>query len=71
LGIAQKSPEAHQLDELPQHFADRFGWEELAKIVSEAYQTVPENERSKTAVYAHNYGEEEGRPCCSRTGYFP
>ena len=57
LGIAQKSVEAHQLEDLPQHYADRFGWEELAKIVSEAYQTVPENERSKTVVYAHNYGE--------------
>jgi len=57
LGIAQKSVEAHQLEDLPQHYADRFGWEELAKAVSAAYQTLPENERSKTAVFANNYGE--------------
>ena len=57
LGIAQKSSEAHQLDDLPQSYADRFGWEDLARTVSAAYQTVPENERSKTIVYAHNYGE--------------
>ena len=57
LGISQKSVEAHQLNELPQSYADRFGWEELAKTVSAAYQTLPENERSKTIIYAHNYGE--------------
>lgn len=57
LGIAQKSVEAHELEDLPQHYADRFGWEELAKVVSEAYQTIPENERLKTVVFAHNYGE--------------
>jgi hypothetical protein len=57
LGITQKSVEAHQLAELPQSYADRFGWEELARTVSEAYQSLPENERTKTVVYAHNYGE--------------
>jgi len=57
LGITQKSVEAHQLADLPQSYADRFGWEELTKTVSAAYQIVPENERPKTIVYAHNYGE--------------
>jgi hypothetical protein len=57
LGITQKSVEAHQLADLPQSYADRFGWEEMAKTVSDAYQMVPENERPKTIVYAHNYGE--------------
>jgi len=57
LGITQKSVEAHQLAELPQSYADRFGWEELARTVSEAYRSLPENERSKTIVYAQNYGE--------------
>ncbi len=57
LGITQKSSEAHQLNELPQSIADRFGWEDLAKTVSAAYQTLPENERSKTIIYARNYGE--------------
>jgi hypothetical protein len=57
LGFAQKSVEGHQLTDLPQSYADRFGWEELAKTVSGAYRMVPDGERSKTIVYAHNYGE--------------
>ena len=57
LGFAQKSAEGHQLTDLPQSYADRFGWEGLAKTVSEAYQMVPGGERSKTIVYAQNYGE--------------
>ena len=57
LGFGQKSVEGHQLTDLPQSYADRFGWEELAKTVSEAYRMVPESERSKTIIYAQNYGE--------------
>lgn len=43
--------------ELPQHYADRFGWEGLSRDVSKAYQKLPNNERKHTVVYCNNYGE--------------
>jgi hypothetical protein len=52
-----QSVEGHELQELPQYFADMFGWEELARTVSKVYQTIPDSERATAAVYAQNYGE--------------
>jgi peptidoglycan/xylan/chitin deacetylase (PgdA/CDA1 family) len=34
-----------------------FGWEELAKNVSDVYLTLPEAERKNTFVYCSNYGK--------------
>jgi len=43
--------------ELPQFYADMFGWEDLAKDVSKVYQSLPDSERKNTVVYCNNYGE--------------
>jgi hypothetical protein len=56
LGVQQQSVEGLELQELPQFYADMFGWEELAKTVSDVYLGLPEEERGKTVVYARNYG---------------
>lgn len=42
---------------LPQHFADRFGWEEFAQAVSQVYHALPEEDRKDCAIFAGNYGE--------------
>ncbi|MBK6877331.1 MAG: hypothetical protein IPG99_12995 [Ignavibacteria bacterium] len=42
---------------MPQHFADRFGWEELTGKVYGAFNSLPESERASTLIYAQNYGE--------------
>lgn len=42
---------------LPQHFADRFGWKEMVKTVSEAYESLPPDEKEKCELFAGNYGE--------------
>ncbi len=42
--------------ELPQWFADRFGWEELAREVAAIYQSLPEQERAGTVILAPSYG---------------
>ena len=42
---------------LPQHYADMFGWESLARDVSKVYQTLPDEEKKRTVVYCSNYGE--------------
>ncbi len=43
--------------ELPQHFADRFGWENLAATVARVYQALPPEDRAKACIFASNYGE--------------
>ena len=57
IGIDNRSNEGHQLEELPQFYADMFGWEELARNVSKVYLTLPEEERKHTVVYCSNYGK--------------
>jgi len=57
IGLDHPSNEGHQLEELPQFYADMFGWQELARNVSKVYLTLPEEERMQTVVYCSNYGK--------------
>jgi 4-amino-4-deoxy-L-arabinose transferase-like glycosyltransferase len=56
LGDSVKS-ETAKLGELPQYFADMFGWEEVVEAVARAYENLPVEERRKAAIYVGNYGE--------------
>ena len=49
--------ERHRLGRLHQHFADRFGWQEMAAAVAEAYRSLSEEDRAQAGVLAGNYGE--------------
>ncbi len=49
--------ETHDLEKLPQHFADMFGWPELAAEVAKVYRSLPEEERNRACIFADNYGE--------------
>lgn len=44
-------------EELPQLYADMFGWQQLADSVSRVYFSLPANEQSDCAILAGNYGE--------------
>jgi hypothetical protein len=57
LGLKAEAGERHEQGALPQHFADRFGWPELAAVLAEAYHALPPDERQRAAVYVGNYGE--------------
>lgn len=57
LGIAPPSTEGHRLNGLPQHYADRFGWKELASTVALVYHSLPPGDRTGCAIYGSNYGE--------------
>jgi Dolichyl-phosphate-mannose-protein mannosyltransferase len=57
IGISQPKLEHRQASALPQLFADRFGWPEMAATVAKVYNTLPPEERAKTAIYANDYGE--------------
>nr|HEV7955068.1 glycosyltransferase family 39 protein [Candidatus Acidoferrales bacterium] len=41
---------------LPQHFADEFGWPEMVEKVAQVYNSLPADERAKTAILAGDYG---------------
>jgi len=57
LGIAPASQERHEMGALPQHYADMFGWEDLARTVSRVYMSLPPEERQTARVFATNYGQ--------------
>jgi hypothetical protein len=56
LGLAPPSPEGHRLEELPQHWADMFGWEEKVRGVAAVYSALDAADREKAAIFADNYG---------------
>lgn len=57
IGIEGPRDERTPLGALPQHFADRFGWEELVDGVARVWQALPPEEREGAAIFAGNYGE--------------
>ncbi len=57
LGMTPRAEERSALEDLPQYYADQFGWRELAAQVVEIYRGLPPEERSGAAIYVRNYGE--------------
>jgi hypothetical protein len=43
--------------ELPQLYADMFGWENMATQIAHVYRTLPQSEQAGCAILAGNYGE--------------
>jgi hypothetical protein len=56
LGIEPSTSENLELAELPQFYADRFGWQEKAAAVARIYQALPPEDRAVAAIFGHNYG---------------
>ena len=42
---------------LAQLYADMFGWDDMANVISGVYHNIPANERAGCAILAGNYGE--------------
>ncbi len=57
IGVVPKAAEKSALGVLPQHIADRFGWEELTQITARAWNSSPVDERARTIIATSNYGE--------------
>lgn len=51
------SEERHRMGVLPQHYADMFGWPELADSVARVAAMLPAEERARAIVVVNNYGE--------------
>lgn len=57
IGAAPATEERHEMGDLPQHYADMFGWEQMTGLVSEAYERLSPEEQSCCRVLCWNYGQ--------------
>jgi hypothetical protein len=57
LGLRPRDMEVNATAELPQHFADRFGWRELTVTVAGVVTALPADERARCLIVTGNYGE--------------
>ncbi len=57
LHIVPSKTEVNHDGPLPQIWGDQFGWPELVAQVATVYNSLPAEDRSKTAVLTGNYGE--------------
>jgi len=49
--------ERHKTTALPQHFADRFGWENMAAQVAKVWRDLSPADRRRACIFTGNYGE--------------
>ena len=57
LHLAPSETENAKASILPQFFADRFGWNQMAAEVVDAYRALPAQDRQHVCIFANNYGE--------------
>ena len=57
IGMGPSTYEGKELSQLPQFYADMFGWENMASTVAGVYHSLSAEEKSKTIIFARNYGE--------------
>ena len=57
LGITPQSEERSSLAELPQYYADQFGWKEFVDTMAAVYKKLTPEEQSRCFIYVRNYGE--------------
>jgi len=57
IGVEVPQEERLRRVALAQHFADRFGWENMVATIARVYQALPPEERQRAAIVAGNYGE--------------
>jgi hypothetical protein len=57
LGLRPPDAERNATAELPQYFADMFGWNEMVATVAGVYRSLPPADQRKAAIFAMNYGE--------------
>ncbi len=57
LGIKPQSSENKKLEQLPQFYADMFGWKNMAAAVANVYRSLSPEEKQRAVIFAMNYGE--------------
>jgi 4-amino-4-deoxy-L-arabinose transferase-like glycosyltransferase len=71
LGIVPAAQEIGHTTALPQHFSDRLGWENLARVVSGVYRGLPPDQRSGCVAIGRNYGHAAALEYWSRRYELP
>jgi len=56
LGVAPSTDELHELGELPQFYADMFGWKAKAEAVAAVYHRLPAEDQARAAIFGGDYG---------------
>jgi len=56
IGQAPSTAEGHELKQLPQFYADMFGWQGKAEAVAAVYNALPDSAKEDCAIFADNYG---------------
>lgn len=56
LGIRTPKLENFQESDLPQIFADRFGWPEMAKATAQVYNSLSPEEQAQVVIFGSSYG---------------
>jgi 4-amino-4-deoxy-L-arabinose transferase-like glycosyltransferase len=57
IGLGPPPMENNKLGALPQHIADRYGWQELVAALTAAADRLPAEDRARAVIFAGNYGE--------------
>lgn len=57
LGLKPPEIEHQPNGPLPQWYADEFGWQEMVEKIAKVYNSLPPEERSRTAIFANNWGD--------------
>jgi hypothetical protein len=57
LGKAPRAEERTSLGDLPQYYADQFGWAEMVDTVASVYRRLTPEEQSQCVIFVRNYGE--------------
>jgi hypothetical protein len=71
LGIAPPRQEVGHTSALPQHFSDRFGWQELARTVAIVVDGLPDEDRERAIILGRNYGHSGALEYWSETYDLP
>jgi hypothetical protein len=57
LGATKQKTEIGMHSQLPQPFADEFGWPDLVEKTAQFYHSLPPEEQAKTAIFGGSYGD--------------
>jgi hypothetical protein len=57
LGLRPPDAERNKTAELPQFFADMFGWDDIVRTVAGVYRTLTPEEQAKVGIFVLNYGD--------------
>jgi hypothetical protein len=57
LGLMPRADERSAVGDLPQYYADQFGWQAMVDSIATAYRRLTPAEQATCVIYVRNYGE--------------